>query len=212
MWTHVYGLDIETDTTPETPEELAAGYKPGNRGLDPRIGRVTSAAVAFDGGCKVFRHDDEAELLSDLYSWLHDQEPGLICTWNGANFDFPFLHDRAEANELDVRRYLHMTVDPALAPKYAPLPGHKSGYRVDFETRSKVRHAHLDLAYALKAKAEQLGVKWSLKPVMTALGVDMIEVDRTKMHLLTPEEEEAYVASDAIGTRVGAIKLLTGTL
>lgn len=210
MWTHIYGLDIETDTTPETPEELAAGYKPGNRGLDPRIGSVINIAIAHADGEEVFR-GPESEMLSAAFRWLQQAPVGLISTWNGSPFDFPFLADRLRANG-DARDWLRMSPNPDLKPKYEALPGHAGGYDVSVPTIAGVDHAHLDVAYALKAKAAELGVSWSLKPVMKALGVDMVEVDRERIHLLTPAEQDAYVASDARGAREAAIRLLTGTL
>src|SRR3954447_16716520 len=83
----IYGLDIETDTT--------------ENGLDPDVAAVVTVALAGPGYEEVFT-GDEPQLLIDLDDRLHQLEPGVIATWNGAAFDLPFLADRAELCDVDL--------------------------------------------------------------------------------------------------------------
>ena len=56
--------------------------------------------------------------------------------------------------------------------------------------------------------ADEHGVKHSLKPVCAAHGVDMVELDRTRLHEYTPAERAAYALSDSRGTRALTLRLL----
>lgn len=196
-------LDIETDTSPLTDEEKAAGYTA--RGLDPRITRITSIAIATDRGTTVCSNAPEESILARTFHLLRTIDPALLVTWNGAVFDMPFIHDRALRYPSLRGRLsaLKMTPNPEIVPKYDPTPGHEGGYTVTWG-----RTPHLDMAYIAKADAEARGVKWSLKPYAQALGFEPIEVDRAKMHELTEQEERDYVASDAIVTREIAKRVL----
>jgi len=201
MWTEIYGLDIETDTTPmkdSTP-----------RGLDPATTTIVNVAISTRDGEIVFRGEERSLLLS-LDRYIRNLPVGLIATWNGSVFDLPFIISRAESLEIE----LGLTITPAdnIRPKYEPLPGHRGGYHGTWSNRTTVSHSHLDIAYALREHATDLGLQWSLKPVARHHGLSPIEVDRTAVHLLTPEQQDDYVASDARVTRVLAERLLTSTL
>lgn len=197
MWSRIYGLDIETDTTP-----AADGTA---RGLDPATTSVVNVAVATDDDEVVFR-GEESDLLHALDSYLYSLPSGLIATWNGAVFDLPFLQDRAV--RLGITLNLRIAADPAIEPKYEPLPGHLGGYVASWKNRTDVAHAHLDVAYAFKDKLAAEGVQWSLKPAARHYGLSPVEVDRTAVHLLSPTEQDRYVASDAKVTRTLAQMLL----
>ena len=201
MWTEVYGLDIETDTTPmndSTP-----------RGLDPATTTIVNIALSTREGEIVFRGEERSLILS-LDRYVRNLPVGLIATWNGAVFDLPFIISRAQSLDIE----LGLTIIPAenIRPKYEPLPGHRGGYHGTWSNRTAVPHSHLDIAYALREHTEDLGLQWSLKPVARHHGLSPIEVDRTAVHLLTPEQQDEYVASDARVTRVLAERLLASTL
>ena len=188
---HIYGLDIETDTS-------------GGYGLDPNRGGITSVAIATAERDIVIALGDgtESELLVALGYELDQLPDGLLGTWNGAVFDFPFIDCRL--NRLgfgDASWGPVLTFQPGLKPKYEPTPGYEGGYAVNWVTSSGGGHTHLDISWAYKRHAERAGIKHSLKPVAKSLGIDMVEVDRENIHLLTEAEERAYVASDARGTR-----------
>lgn len=181
-------LDIETDTSPLTEDEKAAGYTA--RGLDPRITRITSIALYSDGGItSVFADSEEAILASTRYV-LAELNPSILVTWNGAVFDLPFISDRAARHGIWLP--LNLTPNPLIVPKYEPTPGHAGGYSATWGNAK-----HIDIAYVVRDSAKLRGVKWSLKPYAQSIGLDPVEVDREKMHLLTKAEETRYVASDA---------------
>lgn len=207
----IYSLDIETDTD-------------GVNGLDPREARITEIAISTADGDAVFNDASEAHLLYNADRHIRRLPPGLIGTWNGTFFDLPYIADRlsmARATQ-DAARYAAEKVDlyefgmrlipqPGLTPKYDFLPGHSTGYGCWWRTDSpdpRGIHQHLDISDAYKRFAAEAGVKHSLKPVCIANGIEMIEVDRTKMHELTVAERSAYGASDTRGTRALTIKLL----
>lgn len=226
---HVYGFDIETDTTPIVGPDGQPGYNPG---LDPLRGSVTEIVLATSdpatsGVLDIATHLSEGQMLLALDEVLDAIEPGLLATWGGGNFDIPFLHTRAQAHLADIGPIgLRPTHQDGLSPKYDPIAGHgplfpgldgrlgHSGVytcvweRIDPDGSPGVPHQHLDVAHAYRAFAAEHGIKWGLKPVCQYLGIEMIEVDREEMHLLTPAEREAYVLSDGNGTRRLALRLL----
>lgn len=211
MWSHIYGLDIETDTTPETPQELAAGSAPGSRGLDPRIGAVTSIGIDCGDGEGIYLDGDEEGMLLDLQRHLRRMPVGLIATWNGSVFDLPFLDYRYRAHGLTPPFELHLNA--AITPKYEPLPGYQGGYTAVLDCNvPSMNHAHLDVAYALRSRLESAGIGWRLKEAAHAAGIDMVTVDRTAIHTLSPSQQREYNLSDSRGTRELAVRLLAGTL
>lgn len=208
MWTHVYALDIETDTSELTDAERAAGFT--SRGLDPAITSITSIAVAGLPAGDLVLTGDEREMLTSLENALAHAPAGLLVTWNGAVFDLPFID--ARSHRTGVRTGLTLTPDPLIVPKYQPTPGYDGGHSAAWSTDSPVPHAHLDLAYAMKDLTYHRGIPWGLKPTARAFGLDPIEVDRTAMHELTDDEMRAYVLSDAVVTRELAMRLLSAGL
>lgn len=187
-----YALDIETDTSISETS-----------GLDPRVGGVTSVALSLETEIIVLdleTCETETKILSSLQKILtKDLSPGVLTTWNGSVFDLPFLQARMYKNT--VLNDLKLYYDASLPVKYAPTPGFLGGYRAVWG-----EHKHCDIAKTFKLQAEKANISWSLKPVARFNGLNPIEVDRVNMHLLTPQQERDYVASDAIVTR--ELKLL----
>lgn len=182
-------LDIETDTSPLTEDEKAEGYE--SRGLDPRISRITSIALAnSEGEITVITDPSEAQMIRDLEDYLNSQDVDRLVTWNGACFDIPFISDRAYLNDVEIS--LQMRHNPDIVPKYQPTPGHRGGYDAWWSGAE-----HVDVAFAAKDECLANDVRWSLKPYAEFLGLDPVVVDASKMHELSPEEEVEYVASDA---------------
>lgn len=177
----VYGLDIETDTT--------------TNGLDPTVAAVVTVALAHPGYEEVFT-GPEHRLLAELDERLAELEPGVIATWNGAAFDLPFIADRARRYDLPLG--LHLRLDPALAPRRAPLPGHRGAYRAAW-----YGHSHID-AYRLYRGdvGPALRISCSLKSIARFVGLSPVEVDRTRIHDLSNEALHAYAASDARLARI----------
>jgi hypothetical protein len=212
---HIYAFDIETDNS--------AGH-----GLNPLRSRITEVALSTADADVVF-DGTEIEILTGLESTLGNLPPGLLLSWNGAMFDTPWLHSRARAVGLDAEAFgLELIAQPGLTPKYAPTPGHTGGYAALWHRTSGSEplrlsrpHTHLDISYAYKGFAESFGVHpdghpqagkpvvpWSLKPVAKAAGLDMVEIDRTALHLYDKAQVRAYAASDASGTRALGLRLL----
>ena len=179
--TRLYGLDIETDTTVD--------------GLDPRLSRIVAVALALPGRTIVLT-GDEATLLADLDAELGRLEPGVIVTWNGANFDLPFIADRAAA--CGVSLGLELQRELVAASLSRPLAGHAGPYRARWGT-----HGHLDGFRLYRADVGVcLPISCGLKSISRFIGLTPVEVDRTDIAALSPQELHDYVASDAELTRV----------
>lgn len=176
----LYGLDIETDTAVD--------------GLDPTHSRVVAVAVAGgpDGETTVFTDDDERTLLRTLDTWLRRARPGVVTTWNGAGFDLPFVADRARL--LDVRLGLELAPDDDIARRHPPLTGHALPYRARWH-----RHLHLDACTLYRVLLADDGVErsFALKSLAREFGLDPVEVDRARIHELSPDDLRRYVTSDA---------------
>jgi DNA polymerase elongation subunit (family B) len=190
----LYALDLETDTL------KGDGLNPTNP-----LTRITSAAICFgpsieEGaipgvtqpmGSVVFNDPNEARLLRSLDAWLTEEgtERGTIVTWNGANFDIPFLITRAKLHGLTLG--LEAYVSDEREPKYGPCKGHVGGYIASWKG-----HDHADIWPAFAAHAKKLGIKSGLKPVAESFGYSPIIVDRARMHELSMAELCAYNISD----------------
>ena len=174
-------LDIETDTS-------------GGGGLDPTTSKVVAASLAYSDTDKVevFDSNSEEEILQDIEKVL-TARTGLLVTWNGAGFDLPFLYARYGFTKTTTS--LRVAADPSIPAKYAPPAG------LGPPVRSTWNHlAHVDISYLYAGVAREGNIKWSLKSVAKHLGYSPVEVDRERVHALTPEELREYVASDALVT------------
>ena len=178
-----YGLDIETDTSLD--------------GLDPRRSRVTAIGLAGDGWRRSFL-GAESEVLVESDRFLAELEPGVLITWNGADFDLPFLADRADAAGLELG--LSVRPDSDLAAPRSPLPGHTAACRGRWWS-----HDHADAYRALRGFAHGLGLSAALKRFARLHGIDCLEEDRTALHEIEDDRLGAYVASDAAATRSLAV-------
>jgi DNA polymerase elongation subunit (family B) len=177
----VYGLDIETDTT--------------ENGLDPRVAAVVTVALAGPGYEEVFT-GPELELLIDLDERLAELEPGVLCTWNGAAFDLPFLADRAAIAGVPLG--LRLVPDPTVVLSRGPLAGHAGAYRARW-----YGHRHLDGYRMYRGDVGRvLHISCSLKAIARVVGLTPVEVDRERIHELALADLDAYVASDARLTRI----------
>ncbi len=176
----IYGLDIETDTAVD--------------GLDPATSRIVAVAVSTSEGDEVF-DGDESSILSRVDAALAHLPAGIIATWNGANFDLPFLARRARFAGIELG--LSMRLDPSIFVRREPLPGELGAFRARWH-----QHTHLD-GYRLYRSdvGRLLGLSCGLKPMAMLVGLAPVEVERSCLHLLDPAEVRDYVASDARVTR-----------
>lgn len=162
-------------------------------------GQVTTVAVCSAEHAFVLEDADEIRLLRALRSHLASLPEGIVVTWNGAVFDGPFLAGRADA--LGIERPCMLFSDRSIAPKYEPQPGFPShGMHPIFDAAGIGLHHHVDVAYLWRERAEADGIRWALKPVARHLGIDVIEVDRSRMDALSRPERMAYNLSDVLAT------------
>jgi DNA polymerase elongation subunit (family B) len=187
------GFDLETFTDGTDPTGAPLG-------LDPRYTHIISAAVWTDNSHEFFVNASERKLLSAVNEFFMDiaDKESVVVTWNGANFDLPFVVTRAAAN--DLKTGISYVTSPLRPPKYRTCPGFDGGLLASWGGLD-----HVDIMYPYKAYAEEHDIKYSLKPVTTYLGLDPIEVDATKMQDLSDQELEAYNLSDVRVTHGAAL-------
>lgn len=183
----LYALDIET------------------HGLDPNEAAVVSIAVASPEESVVFDSKNEATLFGDTLAWFANphRTRGTIVTWNGAGFDWPYLQTRAQL--LGMHEFLAaLTLVPSdkRMPPYKPIEGHNGGYLVAF-----AGYDHVDVMRPWKPWSKERNISNALKVVAKANGIDVIEVDRTKIAELSRQELIAYNISDVDATLILAEKL-----
>ena len=175
--TPLIGLDIETDTTID--------------GLDPRQSSVLAVAISGGGIEAVLDGPDERSLLVETDRLLAPIEAGVLVTWNGAGFDLPFIATRARILGLSLG--LITWHDPSIAGRHDPLPGEPGRVRGQW-----YRLGHLDGFQAYRADVGQnLPISCGLKSLAKFVGLEPVEVDRRRIHELTPKEMHEYVLSDA---------------
>ncbi len=167
-------------------------------GLSPLESKMVSVAIAAPEESLVLVSEDEVSLFRDLTSWLKNtrREKGTIVTWNGAGFDWPYMYTRAMT--LGVEEFLaELTIieHEDRRPVYNPIAGHNGGYVVSF-----AGHDHADIMRPWKSWSKERNISNSLKAVAKANGIDVIEVDRTKIAELSRAELVAYNISDVAAT------------
>ena len=177
----LYGLDIETDTTTD--------------GLDPGVAAVVAVAVSTPhDGDAVFTGSEPA-VLRLVDEALHELEPGVLVTWNGAAFDLPFLSDRARRHGVDLGLELHWD-PPASRPGRDPLPGHIGAFAARWW-----HHDHLDAYRAWRAMTPDPDESCALKAVARREGHPAIELDREVLHEAPLSSLQRYAVSDALLAR-----------
>lgn len=174
----IYGLDIESDTSID--------------GLDPTNSSIVAVAVAGEDWTSVLHASDLGErgVLLALERTLRSLPSGLLATWNGARFDLPFLADRAGA--VGVELSLELREDRLIEWRNA-LPGHQGGYEATWGA-----HQHVDGYQLYRSDVGRVvPISCGLKSVARFVGLHPIEVDRARIHELSRDALDEYVASDA---------------
>jgi DNA polymerase elongation subunit (family B) len=199
--TMLMAWDIETCTNP-------------GDGLDPTnpLTRITSIAVYFGPlnpeseepeGAVAFDDPREDRLIRCFRDFMQDPSTpaSILADWNGANFDVPFLVTRAAMHEIPLFKFNAVGV-PERKGSYGPCKGHKSGYALQWG-----KHDHADIWPSYREYAKQMDLRGptgkptsGLKPVAKSFGIEMTEVDREKMELLSVSERASYNISDVFGT------------
>lgn len=147
-------------------------------GLDPTVAAIVAIALTGDD-LEIVLDGDERMMIADLDRVLTELPAGVLVTWNGGGFDLPFLRYRADL--LGLRLGLDLRRD---------LAGiHRARWH---------GHRHVDGYQLFRADVgASLRLPCGLKPLARFVGLPVIEVDRERIHELTPAERGAYVASDA---------------
>lgn len=186
-----YGFDIETDTATD--------------GLDPASSRITAVGVAGHGWVQVFA-GPEHRLLTDVDRFLARLPTGHLVSWNGAAFDFPFLHDRATTAGVPLG--LRIEPDAHILLTHEPLAGHHLAYGVRWWG-----HGHIDAYLELRSTAHRVGSSARLKAFAALNGIACVRHDYERLAELGAHDLAAYVASDAAAALVLADRYgLTGSL
>lgn len=168
-----YGLDIETDTTVN--------------GLDPTVAAIVAVAVSTSEEDFVLQ-GEELHILRELEHLISSLAAGVLITWNGNNFDLPFIAERARRTGIQ----LGLRFGPNEPTQWTRTP-HARPY-----TCSWGQHRHLDGLQLYRADLGRMfKLSCGLKPLSRLLGFEPVEVDRRNIHLLSEQEMHEYVASDA---------------
>lgn len=177
---------------PMTHRAATAALDIETTGLDPEASRVVAVAVDTESGIHSKVSDDESELLDWLNRLIESLPDNIeLVTWNGEEFDMPFLRRRFEVRRIPTLLQLR--------------PRHKKGkYGGLLYSVSWGRKRHCDIAPIFQHIAEDRQVAWSLKPVARVLlDTSPIEVDRrgSAIEKLSNARLRDYVESDARITR-----------
>eukprot|EP01080_Neovahlkampfia_damariscottae_P004429 gene4429-7804_t len=134
----------------------------------------------------VFNEKNEKELLEKFFSHLKEEKPQIYVTYNGDNFDWPFIDDRAKVNNLNLRKEIGFFKDSSGL-------GYLNTYAL-----------HLDCYYWVKRDSYLPQGSHGLKAVTKKLlGYDPIEVnpeEMVEMAQKNPSKLAGYSVSDAFST------------
>lgn len=157
-------------------------------GLNPDSDSILAVAINTDSCIRSRVSNDEEDLLRWIDEVINSlPDDAKIITWNGEEFDLPFLKQRFAAHNIPTSLELEPRHEIG---KYGnPLFKAKWGLR-----------AHWDIAPTFRHIAEKHSVRWSLKPVaQTLLQTEPVEVDRRGSSISTMSKDalQEYVESDA---------------
>lgn len=155
-------------------------------GIDWKTSRLVAVGIALPGESKV-----QLGAERDMLTWLEREisrfeDGAILVTWNGEEFDLPFLFNRFRLNNIDST----LEIKPkGIVGKYGkPLySAHWSHTR------------HVDLAPLFKDYANIHQIPWSLKPVVReALKFEPIVVDNRGISIAAMGKTELtkYLSSD----------------
>jgi hypothetical protein len=203
----IFGADIETDTS-----GLPFMYPNGTdslhpAGLDPRVSKVITAAIAGSKGTSIVLDSmtEEAMLLDAIgavFTRLDRQyfSRAVVVGWNSTFFDIPFMCVRSHMTQTTLRPAVRRNSSKDYTPKYGfpewanevGKPEWNEAFIGDVEV--------IDIAPYFKQYAINNGIRHSLKPVAEHLGFAPVSVDASQVHELSPQERSKYCLSDSLVT------------
>lgn len=169
----------------------------GGSGLNPEEARVESCGFygvdALGESVEIVRHieeyrGEERELLIAVAADVARFAEIELIGWNTSGFDLPFLQ----------RRYSEYRLDP-LGPQIWST-GMTGKYGSPEYDGTWHKATHRDIWREWAPYAEAAGISSSLKPVSRACGIEVIEIDTTKLGTYSTEEVRAYQLSDVVAT------------
>eukprot|EP00892_Ulva_mutabilis_P006158 jgi/Ulvmu1/3914/UM018_0137.1 len=139
----------------------------------------------FQGPFEIFNEADERATLQRWFTHMNQVRPGIYVTYNGDNFDWPFIETRARHHGLSV---------------YDSL-GFRAAHSGEFVSKNAV---HMDCLCWVNRDSYLPQGSRGLKAVTKAkLGYDPVEVDPEDMVPLAqtrPQAMASYSVSDAVAT------------
>jgi DNA polymerase elongation subunit (family B) len=181
-------------------QRLVAAIDIETTGLDADDSRIRAVALVSRQAHIVIVDDDERALLVELEAAIEKlPRHAMLVSWNGEEFDFPFL--RTRLMRWGIPNTLRLTRKNGVGKYGRPL------YAVQWN-----QLPHVDIAPLFRDEAARLGVGWNLKPVARAvLGTDPVEIPRTGDEIAQTDAAllKRYVESDATITSELAGRILT---
>lgn len=145
--------------------------------------------MQFPGNFEIFNEPDEKALLLRFFQEFRAAVPRVVVTYNGDNFDLPFIEKRASVCGLDMYEEIGMRM---------ASNGSKNG---DCRSRTAV---HMDCLYWVNRDSYLPQGSRGLKAVTrTLLGFDPLELDPEEMGPAAKERPQllaSYSVSDAVCT------------
>lgn len=185
-------------------------------GLDPHKAKITEISFSDQKRTYIFSaENDEFETINNAWTWfdqyVQDNPLTRLVSWNGWGFDGPWIQVRVEHLARDGKNVRVWQENAALTPRVGVKPKYPvaGGYEHPQTLVWRERLRDHDIEKLFMRLAHSNGIRHGLKPVGKFYGYTPIEVDRTRMDLLTREERVLYAASDTITTIALAGKIVT---
>ena len=160
---------------------------------------ITDIALGGSWGTHVITGLPEDRMLAMLADTL-TLFAGIIVTWWGTGFDWPYLADRYAAHGMPTP-FIITSAREGRPSDHHPNPVIVTVASIDG------RWQHVDACNAWRPIRKATGQSSGLKAVAADYGMNPVVVDRERMADLTDEERIAYAASDAAVTYALAVGL-----
>ena len=152
----------------------------------------------FPGPFSVFNEANESDLLRRFCTHLRQLKPHVIVTYNGDNFDWPFID----------KRMAHFGMSLKMELGFGPSQNDNGAYYISTCT------VHIDCIHWVKRDSYLPAGSHGLKAVCRAkLGYDPLEIDpeqMTRFAIEQPQLMSSYSVSDAVATYYLYMKYVHG--